>query len=160
MIGRVRSFIAANALAIMGGFTAVAIGVAAIQSVQLHGLKIGPIAIEGCRDKASRFEAQAKAAAETVAQSEGLRAQEQVQDRQSYSAQSYACDDRVTIAREAAHTIAEVTKVADTPHSSAAGSIIGAGSLRRIIGQDTGAEAAGLPARIVAAAPDGTGVAR
>ena len=160
MIGRVRSFITANALAIVGGIAVASIGVAAFQSVQLHGLKIGPVSIEGCRDKAARFEARAKAAAELLKVSEGRRAQEQVQDKGSYASQAIACDARVASAREASRTIAEVTKVETIPNDAAVGSIIGPDSLRRIIGQPAGPQAAGVPVGTVAARSPGTEVAR
>lgn len=160
VIGRIRSFIAGNALAIVGGIAVASIGVAAFQTVQLHGFKIGPVSIEGCRDKAARFEAQAKAAAELLALSEGLRAQEQVQDRGSYASQASACEARVSTAREAIRTIAEVTKVETTSDSPTVGSIIGADSLRRIVGQASGAQAAGLPVGTVAGGATGTEVAR
>ena len=150
MIGRVRKLLAANALAIVGGIAVASIGVAAFQTVQLHGFKIGPVSVEGCRDKAARFEAQAKAAAELLALSEGLRAQEQVQDKGSYASQADACEARVVIARDAVRTIAEVTKVETIPNDAAVGSIIGADSLRRIVGQTAGAQAAGLPVGTVA----------
>ncbi|MGQ3289027.1 hypothetical protein [Sphingopyxis sp.] len=160
MIGRIRSFIAANAIAVMGGVAAVSIGIAAFQTVQLHGFKIGPVSVEGCRDKAARFERQAKAAAELLALSEGLRAQEQVQDKGSYASQASACEARVSTAREAARTIAEVTKVETIPNDAAVGSIIGPDLLRRIIGQASGAQAAGLPLGTVAVDAARTGAAQ
>lgn len=87
----------------------------------------------------------AKAAAEL---SEQLRGQEQAQDQNSYADQSARCEQRVITALDAARAIEEVTDGSmgrNTAGVDGGRDIVGAGQLRRIIGQ-AGRGTAGVPA--------------
>lgn len=138
MLGAIRSWIATRALALLGGALAVALVFGAVQSWRVSSLKAD----------VAQLRTDLKAAKEAASLSEALRAQEQTQDQASYADQSARCEQRVITAIDAARAIQEVTNAKDVPGPAAGDSgraIVGAGQLRRIIGQTQGG-AARLPA--------------
>lgn len=143
-------FIRKHAVVIASGVAAASLAFGIVQTVQLNGFALGPVKVEGCRDKAARFEQKAKDAAGRLATSESLRAQEQSQDRTSYSAATVRCDDRVQAARQVGAVIEEITNVPnnvmgqDTPRTGHR-PIVTADQLRIIIGQGGAARTVGLP---------------
>lgn len=158
MLGK---FFRAYALQLVGGFAVGAVAVAAFQTVQLDGFKVGPVEIEGCRDRSARLETELRDATALLAMQGEIRAREIAQAVQSYGAQATACVDRVNTARDAGREIEKVTTIAkDMPGAAAAVPPIAADSLRRIIGQPVHSSAGSLPARNADSVASGTEAAR
>ena len=122
-------------LPIMGGALLASTVALGVQSWRVSSLKADVV----------RLTAEAKASAEAARLSDALRGQEQAQDKGSYADQGERCEQRVTTALEAARAIEEVTNERNAAPAGPARPIVGAGQLRRIIGQG-GSGAAGLPA--------------
>lgn len=137
MIAAVRSWIAARALPLLGGALGAAVLGFAVQTWRVSELKAD----------VARLRGEVKAASEAAKLSEALRAQEQAQDKASFSDLSSRCEQRVITAIDSAKAIEEVTYAnAPAPAGVAARPIVGAGQLRRIIGQAPAGGAASVPA--------------
>lgn len=138
MIAAIRAWLATRAIALLCGALAVALIGAAVQSWRVSSLKADNAKLRG----------EVKTAVETVKLSEAMRAQEQVQDKNSYADLSDRCEARVTTAIDAARAIHEVTNANvsnDRANAGADRAIVPASQLRRIIGQAQGGPV-GLPA--------------
>lgn len=150
MIARAREFVVANLAAILGVLLALALAALAYQTVRIDGFGFWPFKVEGLAAKAAqadKFKAERDQARAEVKQSEGLRDQEQGQDRASYSNLSERCDARVSTARDAGRIIGEIAygnvnrepaEVGQLGNAAGPGvrGIVGADRLRRVIGQD------------------------
>ena len=141
-------FIQRNAIALLGGLLVATSSFAVVQTVRIDGLGIGPVKIEGLKAKASRLEGEASAARKAAAEAGKLRDQEQGQDQASFSAQSTRCAERTIQAVDAGRAIEEITRydAIPVPAADSGRGIVGAGQLRRIVGQPSAAQAAVVPA--------------
>lgn len=143
-----RDFIQRNAIVMLSSLLAVSVASSIVLAVQVYGFSVGPFEIEGLRDKAERFEGEAKAAVKVIGETERLRAEENAQARASFTAISERCEKRITTARDAAAAIEEIVHYGQGNAPGAASSddergdfrgdarsVVPADQLRRIVGQ-------------------------